>query len=82
MCMRLHITLDDDLVADLDQLVGPGKRSAFITTAVRKAIEESKRWEGIFDSLGSLPPEGGGKWGDDPDAWVRNERRADPGRVG
>jgi Arc/MetJ-type ribon-helix-helix transcriptional regulator len=81
MCMRLHITLEDDLVAELDDLVGPGKRSAFITASIRKALDEARRWDGILDSLGSLPGDGG-DWGDDPEAWIDRERRSDPGRVG
>jgi hypothetical protein len=81
MCMRLLITLEDDLVAELDDLVGPGKRSAFITASIRKALDEARRWDGILDSLGSLPGDGG-DWGDDPEAWIDRERRSDPGRVG
>lgn len=81
MCMRLHITLDDELVAELDRIAGPGKRSAFITASVRKALDEARRWDGILESLGSLP-EDGGQWGEDPEAWIDRERRADPDRVG
>lgn len=81
MCMRLHISLEDELVAELDALVGPGKRSAFITASVRKALDEARRWDGILESLGSLSG-GGDEWGDDPEAWVERERRSDPDRVG
>ena len=81
MCMRLHITIEDELVAELDRIAGPGKRSAFITASVRKALDEARRWDGILESLGSLP-EDGGQWGDDPEAWLNRERRADSRRVG
>lgn len=81
MCMRIHITLEDELVAELDELVGPGKRSAFITASVKKALDDAKRWDKILESLGSLPRDGG-EWGDDPEAWIDRERRADPRRVG
>ncbi|MGB6162144.1 MAG: hypothetical protein WCF33_06915 [Pseudonocardiaceae bacterium] len=40
MAMRLHITLDDALVGDLDRVVGARERSSFIAKAVRRAIEE------------------------------------------
>lgn len=81
MCMRLHITLDDQLVAELDRLAGPGKRSAFITASVTKALDDARRWEEILESVGSLP-EGAGEWGEDPEGWVERERRSDSRRVG
>jgi hypothetical protein len=48
---------------------------------VKKALNEARRWDGILESLGSLP-EDGGQWGEDPETWIDRERRADPDRVG
>jgi hypothetical protein len=79
--MRLHITLSDDLIRDLDQRVGPRRRSGFIARAVRLALEDEARWELVESSLGSIESEGH-EWDADPAAWVRGSRRADVTRVG
>lgn len=79
--MRLHITLADELVRDLDRRVGPRRRSGFIARAVELALEDETRWELIESALGSIDDEGH-EWDDDPAAWVREGRRMDAGRVG
>jgi len=81
MCMRLHIYLDDDLVAELDRRAGDRQRSAFIVGAVRRALEDERRWEDIEAALGSIP-DSGHAWDEDPAGWVRDQRRADRSRVG
>lgn len=79
--MRLHISLNDELVKDLDRRVGPRGRSRFISAAVEAALEDERRWELIESSFGSIPDHGH-EWDDDVAAWVRAERYADPSRVG
>lgn len=79
--MRLHITLDDDLVKQLDSRVGNRRRSSFISATVRAALEDERRWEDIEASLGAIEDHGH-EWDADPAAWVRAGRRADAGRVG
>jgi metal-responsive CopG/Arc/MetJ family transcriptional regulator len=39
---RLNITLPEDLVHQLDNLVGPRKKSRFITEILRQQIEKMK----------------------------------------
>lgn len=77
--MRLHITLDSDLVERLDRRVGRRRRSVFISETVRQALEDEQRWEDIEAGLGSL---GEHEWDADPAAWVTAQRHADPSRVG
>ena len=79
--MRVHITLTDDLVRELDRRVGPRRRSSFIAQAVQQALDDAHRWELIEESLDSIA-EGGHEWDDDPAGWVRAQRRADDRRVG
>ncbi|HET7567967.1 MAG TPA: hypothetical protein VFJ91_08250 [Gaiellaceae bacterium] len=79
--MRVHISLDDELVRELDRRVGSRGRSAFIAGAVSQALDDAKRWELIEASLGSIA-DGGHVWDADPDAWVREQRRSDGRRVG
>jgi hypothetical protein len=79
--MRLHISLDDGLIAELDRRAGRGHRSAFIARTVERALEDERRWEEIEASLGAVE-DSGHEWDRDPAAWVRAGRRGDPRRVG
>ena len=79
--MRLHITLQDKLVRELDRRVGARRRSAFIARAVEAALDDERRWELIESSLGSIGEESH-DWDDDPASWVREQRRVDERRVG
>ena len=79
--MRLHISLEDELVADLDARVGRRGRSAFIAATIREALEDERRWDEIQAALGSLKYQGH-EWDRDPVAWVRSQRRGDRRRVG
>jgi Arc/MetJ family transcription regulator len=79
--VRLHVVLDDELVAELDRRVGSRGRSAFISAAVRHALEDERRWELLESAFGTIA-DGGHDWDDDPAAWVAAERRADTTRVG
>lgn len=71
--MRLHISLDDELVRDLDRIVGARERSIFIAGAVRRAIDELDRSQALEAALDSIP-DSGHDWDDDPAAWVRAQR--------
>jgi Arc/MetJ family transcription regulator len=77
----MHITLDDGLVRELDRRVGPRRRSSFVSTAVRQALEDERRWELIESAVGSIADEGH-EWDQDPAAWVSEQRRLDAARVG
>jgi len=79
--MRLHITLDDDVVRELDRRVGPRRRSAYIARAIAQALDDDRRWELIESSLGGIA-DGGHEWDADPAAWVRSQRHSDRRRVG
>jgi metal-responsive CopG/Arc/MetJ family transcriptional regulator len=79
--MRLHISLDDDLVEQLDRRVGRRHRSAFISETVRHALDDERRWEEIEAGLGVLA-EREHEWDTDPAGWVRAQRYGDPSRVG
>ena len=79
--MRLHISLDDDLLEQLDARVGRRRRSAFIGETVRRALEDERRWEDIEAGLGALAGTER-EWDEDPAGWVRTQRLGDPSRVG
>jgi metal-responsive CopG/Arc/MetJ family transcriptional regulator len=81
VAMRLHISLDDDLVRQLDRRVGTRRRSSFISETVRRALDDERRWDDIEAGLGSLAG-AEHEWDDDPAAWVTAQRSGDPNRVG
>lgn len=79
--MRLHISLEDELVAQLDRRVGRRRRSAFIAETVRRALDDERRWDDIEAGLGVIADEGH-EWDADPARWVHEQRYGDPDRVG
>lgn len=79
--MRVHITLDQDLVRELDRRVGARRRSAYIAEAVGRALEDDHRWQLLESALGAIA-DGGHEWDEDPGEWVREQRRVDQRRLG
>lgn len=79
--MRMHISMDDELVGELDRRAGARGRSSYIADAVRERLDRDRRWELIWSAVGSIPDHGH-EWDEDPAEWVRRERFADPRRVG
>ncbi len=79
--MRLHIHIDDALIAQVDEIAGPRARSDFVRKAVRAAVESRRRWDLIERSAGAVS-ERQHEWDADPAEWVRQQRRGDAGRVG
>ena len=79
--MRIHIALDDALVAELDRRAGARRRSAFIASLIERGLEDEQRWEEIESALGSLPATGH-DWDENPAEWVRRQRRGDRRRSG
>jgi plasmid stability protein len=79
--MRLHITLNDDIVAQVDARAGRRGRSRYIVEAVRRRLEDERRWDALMAAAGSVSDEGH-DWDLDPAAWVAEQRLSDPARVG
>jgi hypothetical protein len=78
--MRVHITIDDDVVAELDRRAGRGRRSAMIVEFIRRGLEDEQRWDDVESALGALD-DLGHEWDDDPAAWIRAQR-SDADRTG
>ena len=79
--MRLHVQVDDLLVARVDAIAGRRRRSEFVRRALMAAVEHQERWRLIESAAGSITDRGH-EWDADPAAWVRAGRRIDPNRVG
>ena len=81
MAMRLHISLDEQVVHALDARVVRRERSAFIAAAGVRALDDERRWEEIELAVSSLA-DSEHDWDADPAGWVQLQRTADGGRVG
>jgi hypothetical protein len=79
--MRVHISVEDELIDALDARVGRRRRSAFIAATIRQALEDQRRWDDIESALGSFH-DSEHDWDPDPAGWVRSQRRGDRRRVG
>jgi len=79
--MRLHISLEDELVEQLDRRVGRRRRSTFISETLRRALDDARRCEDIEAGLGALANEEH-EWDKDPAGWVHEQRFSDQRRVG
>ncbi len=72
--MRVHMQLDDDLVAEMDRRAGARNRSAFVAHLIRRALEDEQRWDELDAAIAGIA-DSGHDWDDDPAAWVRSQRR-------
>jgi Arc/MetJ family transcription regulator len=79
--MRMHIELDDELLAKVDKITGPRGRSGFVRVAIERAVEQEQRWADLESAAGSIG-DIGHDWDPDPAGWVREQRRADRRRAG
>ncbi|MHB8507982.1 MAG: hypothetical protein ACYDGR_04940 [Candidatus Dormibacteria bacterium] len=79
--MRVHIELDDGLVARIDGRAGTRNRSRFMRDAISAALDETERWDRVLAAGGAIASVGH-EWDNDPAAWVSEQRRADVDRLG
>ena len=45
--MRIQVTLDDELVAELDRRAGSQGRSAFVAELIARGLQDERRWNEI-----------------------------------
>jgi hypothetical protein len=74
--MRIHIILPDELVAEIDALAGPGKRSEYITDVLETKVRSERLRETIRRGAGILRDEDYPHWSTPEKiaAWVRDGR--------
>lgn len=76
--MRAHIILPDDLVDEVDRLVGKRQRSAFLVEAARERVRREKLLRALRETAGAIKAEDHPEWATSRKvaAWVRRVRRA------
>jgi metal-responsive CopG/Arc/MetJ family transcriptional regulator len=71
--VRVSIELDDEVAAELDARVGRRSRSRYIIEALRRRLEDERRWDSLTAAAGTVPDEGH-DWDTDPADWVARQR--------
>ena len=74
---RAHIVLPDDLLADVDALVGPRRRSAFLTEVIRDAVNRRRLLQFLTSNEPIWKDEDHPELGEGAEAWVRKMRDQD-----
>jgi predicted transcriptional regulator len=82
--MRTHIVVPDDLVDEVDRLVGKRQRSAFFTEAARERLRREKRSRALKEGAGILKAEDYPQWATPEKVarWVRKVRRESERSIG
>ena len=79
--VRYLFILDDELIADLDERAGTGRRDVFIADLIRRGLDYERRWGEIEASLGTIADTGhewdeeSGRLGPSPKGGWRQEPR-------
>lgn len=71
--MRTHVVLPDELVNDIDELVGKRKRSAFIVETIEERVKREMQLKAIREGAGSLDLKKYPHWStrEKTEEWVR-----------
>jgi Arc/MetJ-type ribon-helix-helix transcriptional regulator len=75
MTSRTHITLPEEIRADLDRLVGKRERSRFIVDALRKALLIARQKEALHEAAGAWKDKDHPELKAGAVAWVKKMRR-------
>ena len=71
---RANVVLPDDLLAQVEALVGPRGRSAFLTEVVREAVNRRRLLEFLSSKEPILKDKDYPEFRDGGEAWVRQMR--------
>ena len=71
---RAHVFLPEGLLADIDQLFGKGKRSAFLTGVVERELRKLKLLSALTDAVGCWSDEDHPELKHGAGAWVKQLR--------
>lgn len=76
---RIHVTLDDALMAAIDKLVGQRGRSRFLEAAAREKLDRVKLEQALSSTAGILKASDYPEFKDQESVneWVRLQRRSE-----
>ncbi len=81
--MRAHMVLPDQLIGEVDRLVGKRGRSAFFAEAARERLRRERLTKALKETAGSIKAEDHPEWATSAKvaAWVRKLRRESDQRM-
>jgi Arc/MetJ-type ribon-helix-helix transcriptional regulator len=71
---RTHVSMPDQLLADIDELFGKGNRSAFLTELADREVRRQKLLRALDDAAGCWKEEDHPELKNGSAAWVRELR--------
>jgi Arc/MetJ-type ribon-helix-helix transcriptional regulator len=78
---RTHVFLPEGLITDIDQLVGKGKRSKFLTEIVEREVRKQKLLRAIDEAAGCRKSEDHPELKNGSAAWVKALRTGGEARL-
>jgi Arc/MetJ-type ribon-helix-helix transcriptional regulator len=72
---RTHVVLSEQLVKDIDRLVGSGQRSSFLTEAAQKELMRLRQIEALKAAAGAWKDRNHPEMNQGSDKWVRKLRQ-------
>lgn len=75
--MRTHLILSEELLAEIDALVGKRRRSRYVEEAVKERLHRDTLTKALRETAGILSAEDYPEWAttEDVAAWVRRLRQ-------
>jgi len=82
MSVRIHVILPEDLVAKIDELAGPRRRSEFIAETLEDYFVRQRQRGALEGAAGSLKDSDYPDWStpEKTDAWITRSRELDDDR--
>jgi hypothetical protein len=74
---RTHVVIPEDLLADIDALVGQRGRSAFLVEVLRQEVNRRRLLQFLNDPEPLLKPEDYPEFANGSEEWVRRMRNED-----
>ena len=71
---RTHVSLSEKLLIDIDELLGKGKRSAFLTEVAEREVRRRRLLQMLSDEAPIIDSEAHPEWKEGSSAWVRELR--------
>ena len=78
---RAHVFLPENLLAEIDQLVGQRGRSAFLAEIVSRAVQQRKLLAALREAKGSWKQENHPELEEESEPWVERLRRENEQRL-
>ncbi len=77
---RVHVVFSQDLIDEIDKLVGKRKRSAFMSEAARRKMISLRQLRALDQAIGAWKDEDHPEWQNGSSEWIRAMRQESESR--